>query len=248
MSRSGICCFPQPHKEKSRLVLEAFAAGAGGQSKDGTPAFYGVVGLESLWREARARGDYWYLDNAFLDCVRSTHFRAARNRLQDGAGKPDWVRFKSMGIEVKPWRKDGRHILVAMQSEHFMKEVAVWPGGAIGWQDTVLRRIKEATDRPIVVRHWSRDKNERMRSLQSDLKGAWALVTHASAAANEAVLNGVPVFVTDPLCAAAPMAGSWDIEKPNYPETRPEWAAGLAGRMWTLDEMREGMAWQALHG
>lgn len=244
--------YAQPGKAKSRLVLEAFTEGCAGrvvesmELEEGTAAFYGVVRLESLYRQARARGDWIYCDNAFLDVVRGTHFRAARNRLQDGAGKPDWARFKEMGIEVKPWRKDGRHIVVVMQSEHFMKEVVGWPHGAVGWQQDVLHRIKKSTDRPILVRHWSSNKAERAKTLANDLQNAWALVTHASAAANEALLAGVPVFVTED-CAASPMAGEWNIDAPFYPEDREAWAAGLAAKMWTLEEMRAGDAWRSLN-
>jgi hypothetical protein len=244
--------YPQPSKAKSRAVLEAFVAGCGGRIADGgvlhegVAAFYGVVGIEPLWHVARARGEFLYLDNAFLDCVRGSHFRAARNRLQEVGGL-EWGRFKAMGIEVKPWRKDGKHVLVVMQSEHFMRHVAGWPSGADGWQDSTLRWIREKTDRQIIVRHWSRDKNERMRALRSDLQDAWCVVAHGSAAANEALLEGIPVFVTDTGSAAAQMACvTWNIEAPYYPENRCEWAARLAGSMWTLDEMRAGMAWRAL--
>lgn len=224
-------------------MLEAFAHGVGGtiagkyEIQDGYSAFYGVVGLEPLWKQAKARG-FYYLDNSFFDAARGTHYRVAKDRLQDWT-VPDLNRYKQIGIEVKPWRK-GRHIVVAMQSDHFMREVVEWSGGALGWQYDVLRFIKESTDRPIVVRHWSRDKNERARSLRADLEGAHLLVTHASAAANEAILEGVPVLVTDSLCAAYRMS-SKDIEDPSYPEGREEWAATLCNSMWTLEEMRRGI-------
>jgi hypothetical protein len=240
----SVTCFSQPGKLKSRLVLEAFAQGCGGklaetyELKEGYSAFYGVVGLEPLWRQAKEFG-YYYLDNSFFDAARGTHFRVAKNRLQDGSGIPDFHRLKRFGIQIKPWQR-GRHIVVAMQSDHFMREVVGWTGGADGWQANVLNQLKKQTDRPIVVRHWNRDKHERAKSLKADLQGAHALITHASAAANEALIDGIPVFVTDPLCAAAPMGGTWDVENPAYPEGREEWAATLCNRMWTLDELRQG--------
>lgn len=86
------------------------------------------------------------------------------------------------------------------------------------------------------------------RTLQEDLKDAHCVVTHMSAAANEALIAGVPVFVTG-LCAASPLAsGSLkEIEHPRYPSGREEWLAGLAGAQWTLDEFRRGIAWRALN-
>lgn len=253
MSRSVVCCYAQPGKDKSLRILEAFAAGCGGSMQQtlrpGAAAFYGVVGLERTFAEARGDGrDWYYLDNAYVDAARGTHYRVGRNELQAARMlRPDFDRLGALNLEIKPWRRDGRHVVVAAQSDHFMQHVANWPRGGPAWLEHVLRALKRATDRLIVVRHWSSNKLERARSLRHDLDGAWALVTHMSAAANEAVLAGVPVFVTGP-CAALPMGLSdlSAIERPRRPDGRHEWVAGLAGAMWTLEEMRMGVAWRAL--
>jgi hypothetical protein len=137
-----------------------------------------------------------------------------------------------------------------MQSEHFMRHVAGYDGGAAQWQRDVLGTLQKHTDRPIVVRHWVRDKAERAKTLHQDLEGAWALVTHTSAAANEALLAGVAAFVTGP-SAALPMALSQlqSIEYPRRAEGREAWAAALAGRQWTVEDLKSGTAWRALnHG
>lgn len=211
--------------------------------------FYGVQGIEDLFGAARAGGfDWYYADNAYFDCARGTHFRVAKNALQlGGTVAPDWKRCAALGLEEQPWQRDGRHIVVVMQSAHFMREVAQWPGGADGWQRLVLQTLKKHTDRPIVVRHWERDKARRASSLHQELKGAWAVVTHMSAAANEAVLAGIPVFCTG-RCAALPMGLSdlTQIEHPRRPDGRQEWAAMLAARQWTLEEIERGEAWRAI--
>lgn len=252
----SVVCYPQPGKAKSRLLCEAFAKGCGGRLeeagvlRDGPAAFYGVVGLERLFAAVRrASQPYYYIDNAFFDEARQVYYRIGKNALQfGGPGAADFARFAALELEVQPWRRDGRHIVVAAQSEHFMRHVAGWSGGALAWQEHVLVTLKKHTDRPIVVRHWSSDKAERAQSLQQDLQGAWALVTHASAAANEALLAGVPVFVTGP-CAALTMGLSQleQIEMPRRPDGRREWAAMLAAQQWTVDEIRSGIAWSALN-
>lgn len=241
----SVRCYPQPGKAKSRLILDALAAGAGGEQENGFPAFFGVVGIEERWREARNRGFYVYCDNSFFDSTRGTHFRVGIHALQTVSIKPDWDRRAALSLGVQPWRRDGKHIVVAVQSEHFMKEVADWHGGALAWQEEVLLQLKQHTDRPIVVRHWSADKNERARTLHQDLQGAWALVAHMSAAANESVLAGVPVFVTGK-CAALEMGLSQldRIEHPRRPDGREEWAARLAASQWTLEEMKSGLWWR----
>lgn len=217
---------------------------------DRPTAFYGVVGIEDCFHLARQSGrDWFYIDNSFFDAARGKQYRVGRNELQlSRPVTPAWDRLAALNLKIEPWRRDGRHILVVVQSVPFMTGVVRWPGGVLGWQQHVLEALRVHTDRLIVLRHWSRDKTERAKTLHHDLQDAWALVTHMSAAANEALLAGVPVFVTGP-CAALPMGLSQlgQIETPRRPDGREEWAAGLAARQWTLAEIRRGMAWRALN-
>ena len=210
----------------------------------GAAAFYGVVGIEHLLRRAIAEGrEWWYGDNAYLDAVRGKYFRFARNAMQWPYAPPDYARLRAIGVTVRPWRRSGRNVVVVEQSEHFLKLC-----GREYWLGNALRAIKAQSDRPVKVRRWSRDKAKAVRGLAADLKDAWCLVTHMSAAATEAVLAGVPVFVSGP-CAAVPMASGdlANIETPKYPDGREEWAARLAAAQWTMDELRSGLAWRTLN-
>ena len=58
----------------------------------------------------------------------------------------------------------------------------------------------------------------------------------------------MPVFCTG-VCAATPMASGplSNIEEPRLPTRREEWAAALADRQWTVDELRDGVAWRVLN-
>ncbi len=248
----SVACYPQPGKARSRQVLQAFANGAkgavlqnAGALEPRAAAFYGVVGIERLFTEARRSGrPYFYGDNAFFDACRGTHYRFTRGGFQPyEVGPPDWSRFEALKIKPRPWRPGGGHIVVVEQSEHFL-----WLSGAgVGWLESTVGELSKHTDRELRVRRWTRDKAKAVSTLHADLAGAWALVTHMSSAAVEAVLQGVPVFVTG-LCAATPMASGAlsDIETPKTPDGRRRWTAWLAGRQWTLDEMRSGMAWRWL--
>lgn len=235
-----LVCYPQPGKTRSRLVLEALAAGWRGG--DAT-AFYGVVGIEAKFSEARA-GTWLYGDNAYFDVARGRFFRFTRDAFQvSGEMRGDPRRVATLGLEFRPWRRDGRHVVVVEQSVHFL-EVS---GAGEAWLRKTIETLGTHTDRPLSVRPWSRDKAGAAATLAADLEGAWALVTHMSAAANEAILAGVPVFVTG-RCAASPMASGalTEIERPRYSSDREEWAAGLAASQWTLDELRNGTAWRRL--
>ncbi len=115
------------------------------------------------------------------------------------------------------------------------------PGAGAWWITETIDALARVTDRQIVIR----DK-ESKRSLQSDLHGAHALVTHGSIAAVEAVILGCPVFV-HPDSAATPV-GRTDltkIESPIYPDRQP-WLNSLAYSQWTEDEFTDGTLYEQI--
>lgn len=248
-----IYAYPQPGKLKSRAILVDFMLGAGGYvadparglRRDGSgSAFYGTVGIEPLFRQAQAAGDWFYIDNAYLDVARGRYFRISRNAYQVARRDADRARLAELDVQVRPWRSSGRHILIVEQSNYFLSELAKRPS----WLLETLVELRRHTDRPLRIRPWYQDKLEAARTLAVDLVDAWALVTHSSAAANQAILAGIPVFVSGQ-CVAAEL-GNRDlaqIEAPVMPDDcREEWAARLAASQWRLDEMRAGIAWRAL--
>lgn len=140
-------------------------------------------------------------------------------------------------LEVLPWQKNGRHIVVAMPSQTYSRS----HDGADTWADETLRRLALVTTRQIVVR----DK-ESKRPLQADLEGAHCLVTHGSMAAVEAVICGCPVFVHPD--SAAALVGLTDlskIEMPIYPDREP-WFHSLAYSQYSEAELVDGTLWKLL--
>lgn len=239
-----ITCYVQPDKPKSRRVLEAFAGGCGGAlaSTDalvlepGDVAFYGVRPAWSrLWKQAMAeRRMVYYLDNAFFDDEREERFRIGRGVVQQYEFPAR--RYPPFKRPIAPWRLGGEHVLLCAQSDEFMLTVETFTEQ---WATWVSRRLRMFTTRPLVTR-----KKGSQRPLADDLRGAWACVVHTSAAANEALIAGVPTFTTG-LCAASSMSRTdlSAIERPLYPDNRAEWAAAVAAHQWTLDELRAG-AWR----
>ncbi len=255
-AEGDIAGYAAPGKSKARVVCAAFLAGAGGgrvwqppprRLRPGAAAFFGVTEETApLWDQARADGrDWYYLDNAYFDAARGRLLRATRNAAQaTGAEPPDWPRLARLGIRIQPWRRTGRHILLVVQSQTHMRHVA---GASGDWWRAAAAELRRHTDREIVLRGWRSDKMALASTLAEALHECWAVVTWSSAAANEALIAGVPVFPCGH-CAATAM-GTSDlsrIETPLYPDGRARWAAALAGRQWTLDEMRDGTAWRAL--
>jgi hypothetical protein len=236
-------------------LIEAFAQGCEGRIastwssrlEPGAAAFYGVrPPWRHLWDQAIAEGrDVYYIDNAYFDIARENQFRVTRNALQADGLQASWKedgadRFKALGLTVKPWRERGEHIVVCPQTDEFMRGIGGFDGD---WVEKTTATLRQHTDRELRIR-----RKGTKRPLSEDLRGAWALVTHMSCAAVEALLAGVPVFCTG-RCSARWM-GTSDlslIESPIYPDRREEWAAVLAANQWTESEFRDGTTWKALN-
>lgn len=137
-------------------------------------------------------------------------------------------------VRMAPWRMDGRFVLIAMPGEGFGRMMGI---NGDKWRREIAARVRRHTDRPISIR----DKGS-PTPLAADLTGAWALVTHSSKVAVDAVVAGVPVIV-EPTNPAAPV-GSTDlseIETPRLPD-RAAWWQALMAQQFTLAEMRTGRA------
>src|SRR5262245_35749830 len=117
-----VYCYPQDGKRKSASICAAFAEGCGGyvvtdgKWRDGHSFFYGISESNAaVWNECRKHSEFawYYSDNAYFDDYRGTMFRVTRNRLQHpGTGTSDGARFRGLRLRFKPWRTDGRHILL----------------------------------------------------------------------------------------------------------------------------------------
>jgi hypothetical protein len=147
-------------------------------------------------------------------------------------------RWKALRLEghVVRWRKGGREIVIADTGPDYWDLFADRE-----WSARVAEELRRYTDRPIRIR-----PKESTIPLDRDLAGAFALVTHGSIAAVEAVVFGVPVFV-DKQSAAAPM-GLTDftkIESPVYPD-RDAWLRSLAYSQYNETELVDGTLFRLL--
>lgn len=230
--KHSVVCYAQRDKLKSQRLLEAFAAGCGGRMAwaterkllPGAVVFYGVrAPWLHLWQQAKAEcRDVFYIDNAYFDCSREQQFRVTKNAIQhNGRGESDGQRLKALGVTVKPWRGGGEYTLVCAQSDEFMAVVAE----DARW----LKRTTAELRLPFVVR-----RKETRRPFAEDLANARVVVTWSSAAAVNALCEGVPVVCSD-RCAAYRVGN------------RQKWAEVLADNQFTVAEFANGDAWRCLH-
>jgi hypothetical protein len=167
---------------------------------------------------------------------------------------------QDLSLSLKPWRTQGNHILICTQRNGgwSMKGLSV-----MEWLDQTVARLRRFTDRPIRVRahpgdrssknylikpkksEWELSKNV---ELLDDFDDAWAVVTYNSSPGVAAAIEGIPVFVTDPMVRtsqafAVANTKLQNIETPEIHE-RQSWVERLAMSHWNFKELSNGSAWK----
>ena len=170
-----------------------------------------------------------------------------------------WPLFKH---ELRPWNPTGDLIVICGQ--HDASEQ--WKGlpKMSQWIEQQITEIRKYTTRPILVRPHPRNvinfnenkfKNVKVRLPKRDymtyddtdfkatLERTWAVVNHSSNPAMEAVIKGIPVFVSESsLCHDVGNIKLADINTPAMPN-RLTWANKLAYTEWFADEIEQGLPW-----
>ena len=198
------------------------------------------------WRREGRRFVYW--DRGFFRRVFAAslptgtdggYYRWHINAYQSQAIRdvPD-DRWRSLRIDLQPWRRNGKHIVIAAPSRTYSRHHR-----CENWIADTIDALARVTDRQLVIRDKEHVRN---RDLRRDLEGAHALVTHGSIAAVESVVLGTPVFVHPD--SAAALVGQTDlkkIESPVYPD-RERWVASLAYDQFNEAELVDGTLWKLL--
>lgn len=173
-----------------------------------------------------------------------------------------WPLFKH---ELTPWNPTGEMIVICGQ--HDASEQ--WKGlpRMEQWIVKQIREIRKYTTRPILVRPHPRNiiqfkesdfENVKLRLPRRDyktyddtdfkmtLERTWAVVNHSSNPAMEAVIRGVPVFVSESsLCHDVGNISLSDINTPAMPN-RSKWANWLSYTEWFKEEIEAGLPWSRL--
>jgi hypothetical protein len=252
-------CYLNPAKSNNVAILSAFAQGSGAECTTTLDLIHGrdavLYGMApqttALWADILRTGNpYWYVDNGYMKSKwhGGDYYRITRNAPQhSGLGESNGARFRALGLRIEPWRTEGKHIVIACQSD-------LWHQlncgiNAAHYAERIAAELRQYTKRPIATRYKPKWGSVDSATLADDLRTCWAVVTHSSMVALEAVLAGVPAFVLAQ-CAISPMASAdlSEIEAPRRPEDRERWAGVLADNQWSVPEIRNGTAWKALNG
>lgn len=165
--------------------------------------------------------------------------------------KPD-TRFRSFGLDVKPWRQKGDHILLAGMSGRASRSIGKKPEE---WERWAVNEIKKHTDRMIIYRSKPTCKEARLipgtrfgggRHLGPLLNNCHAVVTHHSNVAVDGLIEGVPAFCMEGVATHMSRQDLSQIENPIRPDGRNQWLANVAWCQWNVEEIRNGTMWRHL--
>lgn len=247
-----------PKEDKPRLVKCDVACMVGVKSVDyfrlyrdaGVPVLYFDKAVLRLRSKDMARGNLrgvWTWRIAINEHNPTAYVETSRHNPR---------RWESYGIELKPWRRQGRHIIVAGSSEKYHEFKGL--EHPTTYAQRIVRELRRYTDRPILYRPKPGRRAAAQipdtefagdRYLEPYLEGAHALVTHGSNACCDALVDGVPsIILGDAVIRSISSTELSSIEGPKMAtqEARLQVLANLAWCQFTLDEMERGKAWKHL--
>lgn len=197
------------------------------------------------------RGDTWRIS---LNHINNLGFFGNEKNLDPG-------RPSKLNVNLRPIAEKRRgEILIACQHQYSLQ----WEGMPImkNWVEEVIGKIRERTNRRIIVRPHPRspfpfsmsniilDRPEKIAGTYDDFNIFYkfhCVINHNSGPAIQAAIQGVPILC-DQSSLAAPLSIKWEnLENPSLPD-REEWFLKLCHTEWTVDEIRQGIPLARIFG
>lgn len=177
---------------------------------------------------------YW-IEGGYV--ARDCYFRITKNRNQaqwkPGAGSAHRFAAVFESVKIEKWKPAGRKIVfcpAAQDMADFDQNVQAWESDARDYLLSV-RRMGDVVERT----------RESKTPLPHDLRDAECLISYNSNAAVEALLQGVPVIVSqESVCYEF---SRWNLLNLWRGDRQPLWDL-IAGNQFTLEEMADGTAWE----
>jgi hypothetical protein len=166
------------------------------------------------------------------------------------------------GVNLKPWRATGDHILIFCQRPKgfnmFIDQET--------WVDDTIAKIRQHSNRPIMIRmhpgdgtrekqiHKIRKKYRKAVSISTHenirdaLADCWCTVGINSTPNVVSAIEGIPGYIEDPGHSWAADVAFTDLsllENPPMPD-RSQWVNKIANIHWSNDEVKSGQLWSAI--
>lgn len=281
-----ICVFKQFGALNSKPVFEAFEKGVLA-NRDTLVSSYDEADCVVIWSvlfQGRMAGNKEIWERAKQDgkplvvieigtLVRDVTWRLGISGINRDAQWADFwdigsQRAKNLGLELKPWQDNSKEfITIATQRPDSLQ----WEGmpSIEDWCNDIINKVKEVSQRPIVIRPHPRDKITNWNSLVTKnvyfdmpksiglhdhvnfkdiLSRTHVLINYCTSPAVEAVIQGVPVVVGEPSMAWDMRTEIENIENPYKAseQDRSIWFDKIVHTEWTVDEIAGGEPWKRL--
>lgn len=161
-------------------------------------------------------------------------------------------RLMELGVNPKKCKPRGDAILFDGASNKY----CLWEGLGdwIEWGRSIVAKIRENTDRPIIYRpRPSHNEPSKIKGaelsigpLADDMNQAAVVVSYGGNIGWDAVIGGIPHFAIGNSCARPLSETDWSqIGTPRIysREEQRQWASNVAYCQWTLAEWESGVAW-----
>ena len=231
-----------------------------------------MAGNKAVWERAQA-DDKPVIVLEVGTLVRNKTWRMGIDGINRDAQWADYwditsMRATNLGLSLDPWQgNDKEFITIATQRPDSLQ----WVGmpSVEDWCKDIINKVKEVSQRPIVVRPHPRDKITNWNALATEnvyfdqpksignydsvnfkdiLDRTHILINYCTSPAIEAVMRGVPVVVGEPSMAWDMGTKIEDIETPYKADEqdRSIWFDKICYTEWTIDEIAGGEPWQRL--
>jgi hypothetical protein len=183
----------------------------------------------------------------------------------DSIDQNKWDQYSNWhGVVAKPWRKSGNHVVILCQRPQgwnmFGNDQSAWIG-------SVVKQLQQhVPDRPIVVRLHPRDGSRHRQAeilksqyqglitvstnenILEDLKDCWCSIGFNSTPNVVSAIEGVPVYLEDPVHSWAADVGFTNFADVVDPPTtdRSKWLHQIANIHWSNTEVISGQLWKAI--
>lgn len=231
-------------------IFKAIEGYTGVRDVDGLVLF-GIGGHSRLIWDAYAGKRRILIDKGY---TRSPYYRVSLDNFQpldymERVQRPD-DRLAKLNIQFQKYKGKGNAILFDGASNKYCLWMGL--GDWIEWGESVVAKIRQHTDRPIIYR--PRPSHNELVAIKGaelsvgpladDLARSAVVVSYGGNIGWDAAIAGVPHFAIGDSIARPISETDWNmLDDPLIPDRRNAWASNVAYCQWTLEELASGEAW-----
>ena len=185
---------------------------------------------------------FWFIDSGYTNFVESNKkwHRLTRNHLHfNNQFIAPADRLKNFAEFPRPWRKEGKTILIVEPGEFAASIMHV---EAKSWTESVILELKKHTDRPIEIRS-KVNKKTRISLYNTLMQGDYyCTVSINSNSSVESIWAGIPAITLNKHVSNSVTRNSLEQINDLYYGPLGDWLAWLSYCQFTYDELMDGTA------